>query len=138
MKVGVVGLGYVGLPLDVVFAEEGHGVVGLDADPRKVGALAEHSSYVEDVPSERLAALVLEFRGVTRDIEATTWFGSSGAAEARRQMALTFGRVATTTRRWRLLAASGVLATPTVPRRWVTAAFRPKRLFRLVRAPVGD
>jgi UDP-N-acetyl-D-glucosamine dehydrogenase len=57
MKVGVVGLGYVGLPLAVAFAEEGHDVVGLDADPRKVDALAEGRSYVEDVPSERIGAL---------------------------------------------------------------------------------
>ncbi len=57
MKVGVVGLGYVGLPLAVAFAEEGHEVVGLDADPRKIDALAEGRSYIEDVPSERLAAL---------------------------------------------------------------------------------
>jgi UDP-N-acetyl-D-glucosamine dehydrogenase len=57
MRVGVVGLGYVGLPLAVAFAEEGHEVVGLDADPRKIDALAEGSSYIEDVPSERLAAL---------------------------------------------------------------------------------
>jgi UDP-N-acetyl-D-glucosamine dehydrogenase len=57
MKIGVVGLGYVGLPLAVAFAHEGHDVVGLDADPRKVDALAEGSSYIEDVPSERLAAL---------------------------------------------------------------------------------
>jgi UDP-N-acetyl-D-glucosamine dehydrogenase len=57
MKVGVVGLGYVGLPLAVAFAEEGHDVVGLDADPRKIDALAEGRSYVEDVPSERLAVL---------------------------------------------------------------------------------
>jgi UDP-N-acetyl-D-glucosamine dehydrogenase len=57
MKVGVVGLGYVGLPLAVAFAEEGHHVVGLDADPRKVDALAEGRSYVEDVSAERLVAL---------------------------------------------------------------------------------
>ncbi len=57
MRVGVVGLGYVGLPLAVAFAEEGHEVVGLDADPRKVDALAEGRSYVGDVASERLAAL---------------------------------------------------------------------------------
>ena len=57
MKVGVVGLGYVGLPLAVAFAEEGHEVVGLDADPRKIDALAEGRSYIEDVASERLAAL---------------------------------------------------------------------------------
>jgi UDP-N-acetyl-D-glucosamine dehydrogenase len=57
MRIGVVGLGYVGLPLAVAFAEEGHEVVGLDADPRKVDALAEGRSYVEDVPLESLAAL---------------------------------------------------------------------------------
>ena len=57
MKVGVVGLGYVGLPLAVAFAEEGHEVAGLDADPRKIDALAAGTSYIEDVPSERLAAL---------------------------------------------------------------------------------
>ena len=57
MKVGVVGLGYVGLPLAVAFAEEGHDVVGLEADPRKVDSLARGESYIEDVPSARLAAL---------------------------------------------------------------------------------
>src|SRR5215208_3390765 len=57
MKVGVVGLGYVGLPLAVAFAEAGHEVVGLDADPRKIDALAEGRSYVEDVSSDRLKAL---------------------------------------------------------------------------------
>ena len=39
MKIGIIGLGYVGLPLAVAFAEAGHEVVGLDADPRKVEAL---------------------------------------------------------------------------------------------------
>src|SRR5262245_10601512 len=57
MRVGVVGLGYVGLPLAVAFAEEGNEVIGLDADPRKVDALEDARSYVEDVPSQRLAAL---------------------------------------------------------------------------------
>src|SRR5215203_4882359 len=57
MRIGVVGLGYVGLPLAVAFTEEGHDIVGLDADPRKVDALAAGRSYVEDVASERLAAL---------------------------------------------------------------------------------
>jgi UDP-N-acetyl-D-glucosamine dehydrogenase len=57
MKVGIVGLGYVGLPLGVAFAEEGNEVVGLDADPRKIDALAEGRSYIEDVSSDRLAAL---------------------------------------------------------------------------------
>jgi UDP-N-acetyl-D-glucosamine dehydrogenase len=57
MKVGVIGLGYVGLPLAVAFAEEGNEVVGLDADPRKIDALAEGRSYIEDVSSDRLSAL---------------------------------------------------------------------------------
>jgi UDP-N-acetyl-D-glucosamine dehydrogenase len=57
MKVGIVGLGYVGLPLAVAFAEEGNEVVGLDADPRKIDALAENRSYIEDIPSEQLAAI---------------------------------------------------------------------------------
>jgi UDP-N-acetyl-D-glucosamine dehydrogenase len=56
-KVGIVGLGYVGLPLAVAFAEAGHEVVGLDADPRKIDALNEGRSYIEDVPSDALAAL---------------------------------------------------------------------------------
>ena len=57
MRIGVVGLGYVGLPLAVAFAEEGHEVVGLEADPRKIDAVARGESYIEDVPSDRLAAL---------------------------------------------------------------------------------
>ena len=57
MKIGIVGLGYVGLPLAVAFAEAGNEVVGLDADPRKVEALGESRSYVEDIPDEALAAI---------------------------------------------------------------------------------
>jgi UDP-N-acetyl-D-glucosamine dehydrogenase len=66
MKVGVVGLGYVGLPLAVAFAEEGHEVVGLDADPRKIDALAEGSSYIEDIPSGRLAPLAEQLTATSR------------------------------------------------------------------------
>ena len=57
MKVGVVGLGYVGLPLAVAFGEAGHDVVGLDVDSRKINALKAGESYIEDVPAERLKAL---------------------------------------------------------------------------------
>ena len=56
-KVGVVGLGYVGLPLAVAFAEEGCEVVGVDADARKVNELAAGRSYVADVDPARLAAV---------------------------------------------------------------------------------
>ena len=77
MKVGVVGLGYVGLPRALAFGEEGHDVTGVDADSRKIGALARSESYIEDVPSERLAAVsdrleaTTAYEGlVTRGIEA--------------------------------------------------------------------
>jgi UDP-N-acetyl-D-glucosamine dehydrogenase len=66
MKVGVVGLGYVGLPLAVAFAEEGHEVVGLDADPRKIDALKEGRSYIEDISSERLAPLAEQLTATSR------------------------------------------------------------------------
>jgi UDP-N-acetyl-D-glucosamine dehydrogenase len=66
MKVGVIGLGYVGLPLAVAFAEEGNEVVGLDADPRKIDALAEGRSYIEDIPSERLAPLAEQLTATSR------------------------------------------------------------------------
>jgi UDP-N-acetyl-D-mannosaminuronate dehydrogenase len=52
MKIGIVGLGYVGLPLAIAFCEAGHEVVGVDTDPRVADAL-------------------VDFRGVTRGIEAS-------------------------------------------------------------------
>lgn len=57
MRIGIIGLGYVGLPLAAAFAEAGHDVVGLDTDARKVEALAAGRSYVEDVPDRALAPL---------------------------------------------------------------------------------
>jgi UDP-N-acetyl-D-glucosamine dehydrogenase len=57
MKVGIIGLGYVGLPLAVAFAEAGHEVVAVDADPRKIESLGESRSYIEDVSSESIAAV---------------------------------------------------------------------------------
>ena len=57
MKIGIVGLGYVGLPLALAFAEDGHDVVGVESDGRKVLALSEGESYIEDVSDARLAAV---------------------------------------------------------------------------------
>jgi UDP-N-acetyl-D-glucosamine dehydrogenase len=56
--VAIVGLGYVGLPLAVAFAECGFPVVGIDVDERKTNALNGGRSYVQDIPSARLAPLV--------------------------------------------------------------------------------
>ena len=65
MKVGVIGLGYVGLPLAVAFAEAGHDVVGLDSDPRVVDRIRNGASAVEDVPAERLTAAGDRLRSTT-------------------------------------------------------------------------
>jgi UDP-N-acetyl-D-glucosamine dehydrogenase len=58
ITVGVVGLGYVGLPLAVGFAEAGVDVIGFDVDAGKVAGLSAGRSHVEDVPSEAVAKLV--------------------------------------------------------------------------------
>jgi UDP-N-acetyl-D-glucosamine dehydrogenase len=57
MAVGVIGMGYVGLPLAVAFAEAGHDVVAFDVDASKISALREGRSYVEDVSDDVLAAV---------------------------------------------------------------------------------
>jgi UDP-N-acetyl-D-glucosamine dehydrogenase len=58
VEVATLGLGYVGLPLSVEFASSGVRVVGIDVDESKVAAVREGKSYIRDVPSERVAALV--------------------------------------------------------------------------------
>jgi UDP-N-acetyl-D-glucosamine dehydrogenase len=75
MSVGVIGLGYVGLPLSVAFAEAGERVVAVDVDERKVALIAASESYIEDVPSERLSA-------VRERIEATTDYAPLAECEA--------------------------------------------------------
>jgi UDP-N-acetyl-D-glucosamine dehydrogenase len=69
MKVGIVGMGYVGLPLGVAFAEAGHEVIGLEIAQGRVDALNRGESYVEDITSERLGALGDRLRGTTRYAE---------------------------------------------------------------------
>jgi UDP-N-acetyl-D-glucosamine dehydrogenase len=57
-RVGVVGLGYVGLPLAVEYAAEGYHVVGIDLNENKVARVNAGDSYVGDVPSNVMAPLV--------------------------------------------------------------------------------
>ena len=57
-QVGVVGLGYVGLPLAVEFAKAGFTVTGIDVQESKAAAINAGRSYVQDVPTETLAPLV--------------------------------------------------------------------------------
>jgi UDP-N-acetyl-D-glucosamine dehydrogenase len=75
MKIGIVGLGYVGLPLAVEFAEAAHEVVGVDVEPRRVAALQKGESYVEDIPSDRL-------RAVDGRLHASTRYGDLPGCDA--------------------------------------------------------
>lgn len=57
-RIAILGLGYVGLPLAVVFAEAGFTVTGIDPDVRKVDSVNKGISYIPDISTERLAPLV--------------------------------------------------------------------------------
>jgi UDP-N-acetyl-D-glucosamine dehydrogenase len=58
MNIGIVGLGYVGLPLCLQFARNGARVVGLDIDSRKIAALMAGRSYIEHIPASAIRKLV--------------------------------------------------------------------------------
>ena len=75
--VGIVGLGYVGLPLAIEFAEAGLNVVGVEKAPGKLSTLRAGESYIEDVPSERLAPLVSAGK-----IRATDDYDALGGVDA--------------------------------------------------------
>ncbi len=57
-KVAILGLGYVGLPLAVVFAEAGFHVTGIDPDQRKVDTILRGGSHIPDVPADQLRLLL--------------------------------------------------------------------------------
>jgi UDP-N-acetyl-D-glucosamine dehydrogenase len=60
--IGIIGLGYVGLPLAAAAARAGFSVIGFDIDPQKPERLNRGVSYIDAVPSEELARLVAEHR----------------------------------------------------------------------------
>ena len=60
--VGIIGQGYVGLPLGLVFAEAGFPVIGLDLDPKKVDALMRGESYIKHIGSDRVKSAVASGR----------------------------------------------------------------------------
>ena len=57
-RIGIVGQGYVGLPLALLFHEAGFRVSGFDVDPRKVELLARGESFIKHIGAERVAAAV--------------------------------------------------------------------------------
>jgi UDP-N-acetyl-D-glucosamine dehydrogenase len=76
-RVGIVGLGYAGLPLAMSFAEAGFDVTGIDINDERVQAIREKRSYLVDVPADRYEALDATLSATTdyaavRDLDALT------------------------------------------------------------------
>jgi UDP-N-acetyl-D-glucosamine dehydrogenase len=76
-RVGVIGLGYVGLPLAVEFAEAGYDVIGLDVTQPKVDQINRGESYIPDVPTDRVAPLVAAGK-----LRATTQYADLAEVDA--------------------------------------------------------
>jgi UDP-N-acetyl-D-glucosamine dehydrogenase len=76
-KIAIVGAGYVGVPLAQVFAEAGNDVLLVDVSSYRVARINEGSSYIEDVPSSALGALVESGR-----LKATTDYDALREVEA--------------------------------------------------------
>jgi UDP-N-acetyl-D-glucosamine dehydrogenase len=70
MSVAIVGMGYVGLPLAMEFAEAGIDVIGIDIDGPRIATLREAKSHIEDVPDERLQAVIDRCSFTTRMVDA--------------------------------------------------------------------
>lgn len=75
-SIGIVGLGYVGLPLVLRYAEVGYKVVGFDIDQSKIDCIAQGKSYIEHISAEAIAG------AVARGFEATTDFTRAADVDA--------------------------------------------------------
>src|SRR4051794_14544339 len=76
-RIGIIGLGYAGLPLALGFADSGFHVTGIDLSAERVAAVNEHRSYLVDVPSERYAAVegrltATDDYGIVSELDAIT------------------------------------------------------------------
>ena len=74
-KIGIVGLGYAGLPLAMAFAESGFDVTGIDLNEERVRAVSERESYLVDVPPDR-------YDGLEGDLQATSDYGAVAELDA--------------------------------------------------------
>jgi len=73
--IGILGLGYVGLPPMLRYAEIGCKALGVDIDAEKVQKLNDGKSYIEHIPSKKIAA------SLKQDFEATTNFSRASEAD---------------------------------------------------------
>jgi UDP-N-acetyl-D-glucosamine dehydrogenase len=74
--IGVVGLGYVGLPLALRYVDVGYQVIGFDSDPRKPKSIAEGETYIKHIPGAGIKA------AVTKGFKATTEFHKAAEVDA--------------------------------------------------------
>jgi len=75
--IGIIGLGYVGLPLALTFIQNGYIVIGVDVDERKIRALNEQKSYLPDVPDDAVRESI-----VRKNLVATSDYSGLAEAEA--------------------------------------------------------
>src|SRR4030042_1703184 len=74
--IGIIGLGYVGLPLALAYAEKGFRVLGFDVDPKKVEALERGDCYISHMDATRIKRVVH-----SKQMVATTDFSRLGEAD---------------------------------------------------------
>lgn len=74
--IGILGLGYVGLPLMIRYAEVGYKVLGIDIDQDKIDALNRGASYIEHIPDKKIQS------SLEKGFEATTDFSRTAEADA--------------------------------------------------------
>lgn len=74
--IGIIGLGYVGIPLAIRYAEVGYKVIGFDIDPEKAEKIAVGKTYIKHIPDETIKS------AVDKGFEATTDFSRATEADA--------------------------------------------------------
>ena len=74
--IGIVGLGYVGMPLAIRYADAGYQVLGLDIDPEKITKISSSKTYIKHIPDQRIKA------AVSNGFEATVDFSRATEADA--------------------------------------------------------
>ena len=79
--IGILGLGYVGLPLVLRFSEVGYKVIGFDIDQSKVDALKQERSYIDHISKEKIAKALTDGFEPTTDFSRTADHLRADAAE---------------------------------------------------------
>ena len=74
--IGIVGLGYVGLPLTLRYCEVGYKVIGFDIDPNKIDILTRGGSYIEHIPAQSIG------NAVSLNFEPTSDFARAAEVDA--------------------------------------------------------